>query len=392
MSAGKNDIAGSRQLLERLIAYRTVSRDPNLDLIDFVRATLAASGIESRLVLDKTGTKANLFATTGPACLPGVMLSGHSDVVPVDGQGWSFEPFRLTESKGKLYGRGSADMKGFIACAIRAMMLASRLDLATPLWLCLSHDEEVGCIGVRRLISMLASERLSPHLCIVGEPTLMKVAVGHKGKTSFEANCTGKGGHTAMAPRALNALHLACDVVDLLRQQQRELEANGPFDHAFDIPYTTVHAARIEGGIAPNIVAESSRVDFEIRNVPTHEIDTLCVGLEDRVKHIATGYRHRFPEADISLNVTNSYPGLDTPSDHPAVDFVKSLVKENSTFKVAFGTEGGLFSKRLDTPVVICGPGSMEQGHKADEFVSCDQLDRCDAMLDVLIRRLQSGI
>ncbi|MCY4543356.1 MAG: acetylornithine deacetylase [Rhodobacteraceae bacterium] len=392
MEYATNGFINSRQLLERLIAFNTVSRDSNLKLIDFVRRTLADAGIASRLVFNDEGTKANLFASVGPDGQPGIMLSGHTDVVPVDGQQWSCDPFALTERDGLLHGRGSADMKGFIACALRAMLLSARISLATPLWLCLSYDEEVGCIGVRRMISLLADEGMRPRLCIVGEPTSMKVAIGHKGKTALTANCVGRGGHTAMAPNALNALHLACDFVAVLRRHQRELAANGPFDRDFDIPYTTIHAARIRGGIAPNIVPERSAVEFEIRNIASHDCTGLLAALEDEAGKMAASVKNGFPEAEISLQTTNSYPGLDTKPGHPAVAFVKSLVKRNDSFKVAFGTEGGLFDARLDAPVVICGPGSMEQGHKADEFVSINQIGRCDAMMDALVERLRKGV
>ncbi|TIT51452.1 MAG: M20/M25/M40 family metallo-hydrolase, partial [Mesorhizobium sp.] len=257
----------SIRILEKLIAFPTVSRDSNLDLIGYVVDLLDAHGIAWQIIQSEDGRKANLFATIGPAGASGIMLSGHTDVVPIDGQNWKLPPFEMSERDGRLYGRGAADMKGFVACALAACVTASKMTLQTPLHLALSYDEEIGCIGVRSLIDMLRGAPQRPLLCIVGEPTGMKVATGHKGKLAARAICKGREGHSALAPLALNAIHLGCDFVAALRREQDRLARDGARDGDYDIPYTTVHVGKMNAGVALNIVPNLCQIDFEIRNI-----------------------------------------------------------------------------------------------------------------------------
>ncbi|RUU47780.1 acetylornithine deacetylase [Mesorhizobium sp. M6A.T.Ca.TU.002.02.2.1] len=378
----------SIRILEKLIAFPTVSRDPNLDLIGYVADLLDAHGIACQIIQSGDGHKANLFATIGPAGTSGIMLSGHTDVVPIDGQNWTLPPFEMSERDGKLYGRGAADMKGFVASALAACVTASKMTLQTPLHLALSYDEEIGCIGVRSLIDMLRGAPQRPLLCIVGEPTGMKVATGHKGKLAARAICKGREGHSALAPLALNAIHLGCDFVAALRREQDRLARDGARDGDYDIPYTTVHVGKMNAGVALNIVPNLCQIDFEIRNIAADNPQEILDGLRAEAARIAVEASAIAPEAAIDIDITNTYPGLDTPLSSQAVAFVKSLTGANDTIKVAFGTEGGLFSSDLGTPTVVCGPGSMAQGHKPDEFVSVEQMRRCDNMLDELLRRL----
>jgi acetylornithine deacetylase len=378
----------SIHILEKLIAFPTVSRQSNLDLVGYVAGLLDAHGIASRIIHSEDGQKANLFATVGPDDAPGVMLSGHTDVVPVDGQDWAVPPFEMTERDGRLYGRGATDMKGFVATALAAMIKASGMKLLTPLHLALSYDEEIGCIGVRSLIDMLREAPRKPLLCIVGEPTEMQVATGHKGKIGARAFCRGREGHSALAPWALNAIHLGCDFVAAIRREQERLANKGPRDLDYDIPYTTLHVGKIHAGVALNIVPNLCEIDFEIRNVAADDPGQILDGLRDEAACIASASRAIAPEAGIDIEIFNTYPGLDTPPDSRAVAFVKSLTGANGTMKVAFGTEGGLFSRDLGTPTVVCGPGSMAQGHKPDEFVSLEQMKRCEEMLTNLLQRL----
>ena len=378
----------SISVLERLIAFPTVSRDSNLQLIHYVAEVLDRHGIASQIIHSHDGHKANLFATIGPSGTPGVMLSGHTDVVPIDGQDWTLPPFELTSRGGKLYGRGATDMKGFVASAIHACVKASAMQLKTPLHLALSYDEEIGCIGVRSLIEMLQGAPQKPLLCIVGEPTGMQVATGHKGKIGARALCRGREGHSALAPLALNAIHLGCDFVAALRREQDRLASEGARDGDYDIPYTTVHVGKMNAGVALNIVPNLCTIDFEIRNIAADNADEILDRLRGEAKRIATEAASTAPEAAIDIEIFNTYPGLDTPAVSQAVAFVKSLTGANGTIKVAFGTEGGLFSRDVGTPTVVCGPGSMAQGHKPDEFVSVEQLGRCDAMLEKLLHRL----
>ena len=382
----------TRAILDRLLAFETVSSLPNIGLMEYVRDLLAGAGIASVLIADDTGKKANLYASVGPEGMGGVMLSGHTDVVPVEGQDWTKPPFALTEEGGRYYGRGACDMKGFVACAITAMLAAKGRDLKVPLHLALSHDEEVGCLGVRSLIEMLEGAPVRPAMCIVGEPTGMQVATGHKGKVALRATCIGREGHSALAPMALNALHLGADFLNAVRALQADVAENGLRDGDYDVPYTTLHVGKFNGGVQVNIVPNRCVLDFEIRSLAGDNPEVLIARLREAAEAIVAPLRGTFPEAEIVVERLWDYPGLGTPSDAGVVNFVKGLTGANGTMKVAFGTEGGLFSQRLGIPAVICGPGSMAQGHKPDEFVTVEQMARCEAMMAALLTRLEVGI
>ncbi|WP_288994671.1 acetylornithine deacetylase [uncultured Gemmobacter sp.] len=380
-----------RDIFARLMEFDTTSAKPNIALMHYVRDLLAGAGIEAMLIPDAGGGKANLFATVGPAGMGGVMLSGHTDVVPVDGQAWTKPPFHLTEEDGRFYGRGAADMKGFCALAIEAMLKAAQRPLKVPLHLALSYDEEIGCMGVRSLVEMLAQAPVKPRFCIVGEPTAMQVATGHKGKVALRATCTGREGHSALAPLALNALHLAADFLGEVRALQARVAASGLRDGDYDVPYTTIHVGKMQGGVQVNIVPNRATLDFEIRSLAGDDPETLIAELRAGAERIVAPLRAEFPEAAITVERLWDYPGLGTPSDAEVVNFVKGLTGANGTIKVAFGTEGGLFSRDVGVPTVICGPGSMAQGHKPDEFVTVEQMERGQAMLEALLVRLETG-
>ncbi len=379
----------SIELLARLVAFPNVSAASNRDLIDFVVAFLAARGIESLLVPNAEGTKANLFATVGPGDRGGVMLSGHTDVVPVEGQAWTGDPFRLRDVDGRLMGRGTTDMKGFHASALACIDRAARMDLTVPLHLALSYDEEIGCVGVRSLLEALADAPFRPEMAIIGEPTSMRIATGHKGKTALRALCCGREAHSALAPTALNAIHLASAFIDKIRARQTLFATDGARDDAYDVPYTTLHVGKIAGGTALNIVPNACTLEFEIRNLAEDDPAALLACLEADAEAVVAPWRDAFPEAAVKVEVTNAYPGLATPEDAPVVAFASRLTGRNDRIKLAFGTEGGLFHTRLALPTVICGPGSMDQGHKPDEWVSRDQLAECDRFMDALLRRVQ---
>ena len=364
------------EILGRLIAFDTVSDRPNLPLVTWLRDLLAEADADVHLVGDDTGTKANLYATIGPTDRPGVLLSGHTDVVPVKGQAWTVPPFEMTERDGRLHGRGTADMKGFVAAAMACALKAAGRDLATPLHLAFSHDEEIGCIGVRSLIAMLDDAPFVPRFCIVGEPTEMKVGTGHKGKTALTAICTGREAHSALAPTGVNAIHLAADLVAHLRDMQAKLAERGASDDAYDVPYTTVHAGMIDGGVQLNIVPNRCRLDFEIRNLAEDDPDAMLADIRAQADRIAEQYRDVAPESGIEIETAFSYPGLATPVDAEVIAFVTALTGGNETIKLAYGTEGGLFSRDLGIQTVICGPGSMAQGHQPDEYVTVEQLRR----------------
>ena len=379
-----------RDILTRLLAFDTVSAKPNRDLIRYVQDLLAGAGVASVLIPEEGG-KANLYATVGPADVGGVMLSGHTDVVPVEGQAWTKPPFALTEADGRLYGRGAADMKGFVAAALDCMVRAAGRPLRVPLHLALSYDEEIGCMGVRSLITMLEAAPVRPRFCIVGEPTGMQVATGHKGKVALRATCVGREGHSALAPVALNALHLAADFVVAVRDLQAHVAATGLQDGDYDVPYTTLHVGLLRGGVQVNIVPNLAVVDFEIRSLAGEDTEGLIAALRAAAEAIVAPLRASFPEAAIRIERLWDYPGLGTPSDAGVVNFVKGLTGANGTIKVAYGTEGGLFDARLGIPTVICGPGSMAQGHKPDEYVTVEQMNRCEAMLTALVGHCEAG-
>ena len=379
----------SQQLLARLVGFPTVSRDSNRALIDFVRNFLGDCGVESRLFESADGRKANLYATVGPQDREGVLLSGHTDVVPVDGQQWTSDPFVLTERDDRLYGRGSADMKGFLACALALAARASREPLKVPLHLALSYDEEVGCVGVRSLIDAMGTWPQRPRLCIVGEPTLLKTAVGHKGKMALRARCCGHAAHSAFPAQGINAIHLAAELVARLRARQAQIELNGRRDASYEVPTSTLHVGTIRGGTALNIIPESCELALEIRTIAADNPQDLLAGLRTDAALIAAAASRAGLRAAIDISVTNEYPGLDTPQDAEIVALTTALTGESDCVKVAYGSEGGLFSGQLGIPTVVCGPGSIDQAHKADEYIAVEQLRRCDLMLDTLLRRLR---
>nr|WP_315597273.1 acetylornithine deacetylase [uncultured Cupriavidus sp.] len=375
-------------LLEALIAFPSVSLTPNIALIRKVQEILANAGIDSTLAPDpQDPSRSNLFATIGPAGVPGVLLSGHTDVVPVEGQPWTSPPFEATHRDGRIYGRGTADMKGFVACAVTAMVAAARRPLQRPLQMALSFDEEIGCVGVRHLLRRLENSLPAPYLCIVGEPTLMRIGTGHKGKAAYRAICCGQAGHSGLAPRFFNAIHMASDLVASLRDVQRELAETGPRDDGYGVPYSTVHAGVIQGGRALNIVPSECEVRFEIRNVsddsPEIILKRILERLEERVKNEALNPEAPLPE----IQMTNSYPSLNTSENSSGVKLLASLLPPGTPCaKVDYGSEGGLFQQSWnETPVLICGPGSIEVAHKADEYVDLAQIEACDRMLAGLI-------
>ena len=378
--------------LEKLLSFDTTSANANSEMIKWVETELLSFGASVKIIPNVDESKANLFATLGPQDIGGVMLSGHTDVVPVTGQAWTVPAFSMTQRDGKIFGRGTADMKGFIAAMMNVAKLASTQTLKTPLHLALSYDEEIGCIGVRSMIDMLSNAPIRPQMCIVGEPTGLAVATGHKGKIAARAKCTGRAGHSALAPFAVNALYLANEFITELRKVQDVLRLGVVQDLDYDVPYTTLHVGRIAGGGALNIVPHSCELDFEIRNLAQDNPAEILEKLRQAADLIALSARNVASEANIEIEVFNTYPGLDTPSSAPVVGFVKSLMGANGTIKVAYGTEGGLFDQSLGVPTVVCGPGEMAQGHKPDEFITEAQLAACDAMLVNLLHRLVAGI
>jgi acetylornithine deacetylase len=373
-------------LLDRLIGFETVSDQSNLALMDFVTDHLRGLGFRVTPLPAPCGDKTGLFAEIGPQGVGGVLLSAHTDVVPVAGQDWTRPPFRLTHEDSRLYGRGTTDMKGFVACMLSLATRAARRDLKEPLKLVLSYDEEVGCKGIAEMRGRLAPLLAAPRLCIVGEPTGMQVATGHKGKRAIAARFHGEAGHSALAPRHLNAVHLAADFLSRLRALQTELEESGARDPGFDIPFSTVHCGRLCGGTAVNIVPDTAEMDLEFRHIAADDPDAILA----RITRMARDLEATHPAAKITLHEKSAYPGLETPTGCHAARDVAGWADTGMT-KVAFGTEAGTFHE-LGIPTVVCGPGSMSgQGHKRDEYVEEGQLTACDRMLDRMLADISAS-
>ncbi|MNO80794.1 Acetylornithine deacetylase [compost metagenome] len=379
----------SRTLLARLIGFATVSRDSNLELIGFIREYLNGLGVDCELLHNAEGSKANLFATIGPKDVGGVVLSGHTDVVPVDGQAWTVEPFALSERDGRLYGRGTADMKGFIASVLAAVPAFLAQPLRMPVHLAFSYDEEVGCLGVRSLLAALERRPGKPRLCLIGEPTELKPVLGHKGKLAMRCQVQGAACHSAYAPSGVNAIEYAARLIGKLGEIGEQLARPEHHDERFDPPFSTVQTGVINGGRALNIVPAECAFDFEVRALPGFEAQ----GVADQLQRYAQAellprMRKVSAASDIRLEPLSAYPGLATAADSEAAQLVALLSGSSAFGTVAFGTEGGLFDQ-AGIPTVVCGPGSMEQGHKPDEFVSIEQLRGCDAMLMRLVDYLR---
>ncbi len=383
------DYPRSMEMLRRLVSMDTTSRNSNLDLIDFVRDHLDRFGIGSELVPDASAKKANLYATIGPSDRPGICLSGHTDVVPIDGQDWSTDPWTITEKDGLLHGRGTCDMKGFVAVALTWVEAFARGDLKTPVHLLLSYDEEVGCLGVRGALAKLKNAPIKPKGVIIGEPTEMRVTTAHKGKKSVRCQVHGHECHSSLTPKGVNAIEYAAEVITYLKSMGRRLAAEGPFDHDYDVPWTTVHTGIVQGGTALNIVPKDCRFDFEFRYLPGVDPEALYEDVRAFAETLVPEMKAITPDAGFSWSEISAFPGLDTPENAEIVVLAKALAQANATVKVAFGTEAGLIQE-AGMPAIVCGPGSIDQAHKPNEFVAVSQLAQCEAFMDRLLARLKA--
>jgi acetylornithine deacetylase len=381
----------SRVLLEKLVGFATVSRESNLALIGFIREYLEKQGIECELFYNDERTKANLFATIGPRDRGGIALSGHTDVVPVDGQAWTVDPFQMIEKDGRLYGRGTADMKGFLASVLAAVPEFVKRDLKLPVHLAFSYDEEIGCLGVRPMLAELARREHKPVLCLIGEPTELKPVLGHKGKLAMRCCVKGAPCHSAYAPYGVNAIQYAARLINRLDQIGDELAQPEHHDERFDPPYSTVQTGVIKGGRALNIVPAECEFDFEVRALPGFDANTVADKLQTYAEaELLPKMRAVKADTDIRFQSLSAYPGLATSPDSEAARLLALLAGSTEFGTVAFGTEGGLF-EQAGIPTVVCGPGSMDQGHKPDEYVSVEQLQACDAMLARLAEDLSDA-
>jgi len=388
MPAPAAAMRGTAAILRELVAFPTVSRDSNLDLIHYACDMLKARGASTRLTYDDDRRKANLFATFGPEDRQGIVLSGHTDVVPVEGQPWDTDPYAVIEKDGRLYGRGTADMKGFLACALALAPELASSNLRAPVHFALSYDEEVGCLGIGRLIADLVQAGIRPRACVVGEPTMMSAVIAHKGKHSYRCTVRGLATHSAYAPQGVNAVEAAAEAIAYLKSIARRHRDRGPFDRAFDVPYSTVHTGVIRGGTALNIVPSECVFDFEFRHLPSDDQASFLEEVRAHLKAtLEPEMRAVSAATGFEIKQLSEMPALDMSPESEIVGLVQELTGNADLGKVSYGTEASQF-QRAGMPAVVCGPGSIAQAHKPNEFVALEQLEQCERFLRALIERL----
>jgi acetylornithine deacetylase len=375
-----------RKLLADLVAFDTVSDRSNLPLIAHIESYLASLGVRGQRIVDETGQKASLWVTIGPEDRPGLVLSGHTDVVPVVGQDWTHNAFELVERDGRLYGRGTTDMKGFVAVCLAMVPEMLEAKLTTPIHLAISYDEEIGCVGVRPMLHEVARKPVKPLGCFVGEPTEMKVIIGHKGKHGVRATFRGLARHSSIAPDGVNAIEYAADLINEIRRRAAQLATDGPRDALYDVPHTTLLTSIVHGGAALNIVPDHCTIEFECRGLGVNDAKQVTDAIIAWAKtEIEPAMKTRHPDCGIEFEEILDYPALDTLADDAIVTLAKQLAGRNDHAKVAFGTEAGLFVSMADVPSVVIGPGSITQAHTPDEFVAMSELLKCADFVEKLI-------
>jgi len=377
-------------LLGRLVAFDTTSRNSNLELIDFVAAFLARHGIPSRLIRDETGAKANLVATIGPEGPGGIVLSGHTDVVPVDGQPWTSDPWTMVERDGRLYGRGTADMKAFSAVALAMVPAFVAAKPKIPIHLALSYDEEIGCFGVPGIIDFMKKAGIRPRAIVVGEPTSMRVVNAHKGIQAFRTTVTGKEAHSSATHIGVSAIAVAAELIAELNRIADDLRRAADPKSRFDPPYTTIQIGVIQGGTAANIIPRECAFKWEYREIPGEDVAKIMSRFEARAAQLRAEMQRRAPEADILTELGPRLVPLVPEPGSPAETLALALARQNATHAVSYGTEAGAFQADLETPVVVCGPGDILQAHAPDEFIAVDQIEECVAFMRRLLAHVAS--
>jgi len=378
-------------LIERLIGFDTTSRGSNLGLIEWTRDYLKGYGIESRLTYDAGGNKANLFATVQKGAKPGIVLSGHTDVVPVDGQNWSSDPFKATLKDDRIYGRGACDMKSYLAVILAMAPRFAAANLKAPIHFALSYDEEIGCIGARGLLEDLARNNIRPAGAVIGEPTSMQPVIAHKGKRSYGCCVRGREAHSALTPQGVNAIEYAAKIITYIRHMAERMQACEPRDYGFDVPFTTLQTGVISGGTALNIVPQECNFQFEFRYLPGADPDALEREIKDYAERVILPEMQRTdPGTSIRFDTKAEIPGLNTAEEDQVTQLAQALSRNQSTAKVAYATEGGLF-QQAGIPAIICGPGSIEQAHKPDEYVTLAQVALCESFMERLLEQMCAG-
>lgn len=376
----------SIEILKKLVSFDTTSFKSNLDLIKFIENYLNDLNIKSELIYDETKNKANLFTTIGPNLQGGIVLSGHTDVVPITKQNWNSDPFILTERDDKLFGRGSSDMKGFIAIVLSRISAMVEKKLKKPIHLAFSYDEEIGCVGVHSLLDLIKKKSINPEFCIVGEPTSMEMVIGHKGKHAYDVKVDGLSCHSGQAPKGVNAINYASKLINYIEEINKEKSIKGPFDNDYEIPHSTLHTGLIKGGTILNIVPKLCQFEFEIRHLAEDDPLEIIQRIKQYTEELLIKEMHNISSTtNIEINEKINYPGLNISESISPVKQVKELLGKSSHKKVVFGTEGGLFKRELNLPTIICGPGSIDQAHKPDEFISIQQIEKGGTFIDKLI-------
>lgn len=377
----------AKEHLRALIGFDTVSKNSNRDLIGYMADHFQKLGADITLLPDVTGEKVNLVARFGPEDQPGVVLSGHTDVVPADEDTWVTQPFSMDERDGRLYGRGACDMKGFAACVMASAPVFAASDLKRPFYLCFSYDEEVGCLGAPDIARHLAALPVPPEFAIIGEPSDMKLVTGQKGKIAMRAVVTGTSGHSSFSPRHVNAVEYAGRVLQLITNRAAEYEAEGPFDAEFTVPHATLLATMISGGVATNVTPDHCSFTFELRSIGENDPEGEMAALIQSAGEINAEMQERAPGCGISFNRIFAYPAMNDALNSTGFRALADLMPEYGG-KVSYGSEGGVFEQIGGIPSVIVGPGSIEQAHKPNEFVEIGQIEGCLDFLENLTKRL----
>jgi acetylornithine deacetylase len=380
------EIVDSVEMLRRLVAFDTTSRNSNLALIEYVQGYLKGHGVDSKLVPSDDGKKANLFATVGPNVKDGVVLSGHTDVVPVDGQPWDTDPWTLTLKDGRYHGRGTCDMKAFYAIALAMLPQFLKAKLRRPIHFALSYDEEVGCVGAHALAARMAGEIPKPRAIIIGEPTMMTVVHAHKGAQIYITRFTGFEAHSSMTHLGVSAIHFAGEFVHYLNTVQDELDAAAPRDSEFMPPAATFNVGTIVGGTAGNILARECEVLWGYRELPSRPIDELGERAKKWLKEeLLPRMKAKHPAAAIETVLRSSTPAFSPDGNEEAKALAGSWSGSNTVGSVVYGTEAGIFKKTLGVPTVICGPGDIAQAHQPNEFILASQITACEGFMDRML-------
>jgi acetylornithine deacetylase len=380
--------ATTTDILQRLVGFDTTSRNSNLTLIGFVRDYLDGHGVPYRVSSNPDGNKSNIHAIIGPQAAGGLALSGHVDTVPVDGQAWSADPFTMRKQDGRLYARGACDMKGFVAACLAAVPDFKSMNLARPLHLFISYDEEVGCHGAVRLIQDMKDSGLRPSLCVVGEPSSMKPILAHKGKLNLIVTVKGKPGHSSEPGKGVNAVYAAARAIAWCEDEAQRLAAEGPFEDGFNPNHTTIHVGTVKGGSILNIIPEHAEYTMEWRFIPGDDPRAHMRRMQSWIAtNIEPAMKAVDPACGFSYEIDLEMPGMGLPADHELATIVKQVAGSNSAGKVAYGTEGG-FYEEAGIPTIICGPGDIAQAHQPDEWIAEQQLSLCDDFVRRMAKRL----